>query len=255
LPWESTVTLRPVGPEEGAIPISVTCSGCQKKLKAKDTLAGKTVRCPGCGEKLLLPALEEEVAATLLLEEETRQELAAAAVSAPKSPYELAPREVPPPRPNAAAKRILSLPPLGVKEPPLWLRHLHWLLVLAIIPLAFSLLQEDKDNFFSRLGKTLHSAPPPTRQKIARVLNGFDEGRGSFEDLFAVLPDNKLADAFLSRRSWTHWVFAGAAAALFFSFIFFLGHGTGNQVHLLGVALFTATIGIFSCWPFSGSPT
>ena len=30
--------------------ISVQCPGCEKKLKAKDNLAGKQVKCPGCGQ-------------------------------------------------------------------------------------------------------------------------------------------------------------------------------------------------------------
>jgi len=35
--------------------ISVQCPGCEKKLKAKDELAGKRVKCPGCGQLLVVP--------------------------------------------------------------------------------------------------------------------------------------------------------------------------------------------------------
>ncbi len=35
--------------------ISVQCPGCEKKLKAKDELVGKRVKCPGCGELLVVP--------------------------------------------------------------------------------------------------------------------------------------------------------------------------------------------------------
>src|SRR5207237_806998 len=50
------------------MPISITCHGCGKRIKAKDTLAGRTVPCPGCGVKLVIGSAEE-VAAALLLED------------------------------------------------------------------------------------------------------------------------------------------------------------------------------------------
>jgi hypothetical protein len=37
------------------MPISVACPGCKKKLKAKDELAGKRVKCPACGEPVVIP--------------------------------------------------------------------------------------------------------------------------------------------------------------------------------------------------------
>jgi hypothetical protein len=35
--------------------IRVQCPGCEKKLKAKDELAGKRVKCPGRGQVLEVP--------------------------------------------------------------------------------------------------------------------------------------------------------------------------------------------------------
>ena len=40
----------------------------------------------------------------------------------------------------------------------MWLRHLHWLLVLALIPLAFILLQKSADDRGDRLQQTLENA-------------------------------------------------------------------------------------------------
>lgn len=37
------------------MPISLTCPACRKKLTARDELAGKRVKCPGCRQPLLLP--------------------------------------------------------------------------------------------------------------------------------------------------------------------------------------------------------
>jgi len=38
------------------MPIIIQCPGCKKKLKAKDQMAGKQVKCPSCGEFFVLPA-------------------------------------------------------------------------------------------------------------------------------------------------------------------------------------------------------
>src|SRR5688572_4689473 len=35
--------------------ISFTCSHCGKKLKVKDELAGKKVKCPGCAQSVSVP--------------------------------------------------------------------------------------------------------------------------------------------------------------------------------------------------------
>ncbi len=40
------------------MPIVVACK-CQKKLRVKDELAGKKIKCPGCGDVLVVPAAEK----------------------------------------------------------------------------------------------------------------------------------------------------------------------------------------------------
>jgi hypothetical protein len=42
--------------------ISVQCPGCEKRLKTRDELAGKRVKCPGCGQSVLVPAAHPGVA-------------------------------------------------------------------------------------------------------------------------------------------------------------------------------------------------
>src|SRR5437879_5760857 len=128
------------------MPISLPCPGCGRKLRAPDKLAGKTVACPHCAAKLTLPALEEEAAGYLLQDEPP----AAAKPPEPEPATLMAPQPERPPKPRAWAKKKdpASLPPLKAGETPLWLRHLHWLLALALIPLAFSTLRKDEDGDF-----------------------------------------------------------------------------------------------------------
>ena len=41
------------------MPISVDCSHCGKTLKAKDSAAGKTAKCPSCQELITIPLIDE----------------------------------------------------------------------------------------------------------------------------------------------------------------------------------------------------
>jgi hypothetical protein len=45
------------------VPISVECPGCQKRLKAKDELVGKRVKCPACGSPVTIASAPAPVAA------------------------------------------------------------------------------------------------------------------------------------------------------------------------------------------------
>jgi hypothetical protein len=44
------------------VPISVQCPACQKKLKARDDLAGKRIKCPACGQPVLIPSVPSAAA-------------------------------------------------------------------------------------------------------------------------------------------------------------------------------------------------
>ena len=49
---------------------------------------------------------------------------------------------------------ISALPPLKSNEAAPWLRHLHWLLMLALIPLLVSLVRKGTDEDFASAWKT-----------------------------------------------------------------------------------------------------
>jgi len=134
-----------------------------------------------------------------------------------------------------------------MEETPPWLRHLHWLLALALIPLAFSLLHpgEEKDIRI-RLRETVEQADADTRNKLDRLIREKrKDDPPTLEELLTVLPNQRLSGAFLSRNTWMHWVFALGAAVLFLAFLLFLAvDGSAQMGSMLSVALFTATVGI-----------
>jgi RsiW-degrading membrane proteinase PrsW (M82 family) len=243
------------------MPISVACPACGKKLKAPDALAGKTAPCPGCRAKVQVPASEDAVADFLLGSEEPGESTAPAEETSEEPPPK--PRPLPqrlgegdrhaPRRPVSAPwqppeKPVTALPPLTMNEPPLWLRHLHWLLVLALIPLAFSLLGEDEgpEAFDKRLEETLEHSPPEIQQRFVSLAAQARDGKEvSLDDVISILPEQRLSGAFLPRKSWTHWGMAVGAAVLFMAFFVFLATGkVAEPTHLLVIGLFTATAGI-----------
>jgi RsiW-degrading membrane proteinase PrsW (M82 family) len=234
------------------MPIAITCHACGKRLKAKDQLAGRTVACPACGAKLLV-ASAEDAAAALLLDDPESSPAEAGQRAPPKEgastekDVEAAPRRINSKSASAkAGVEAHSLPPLTTNDPPVWLRHLHWLLVLFLIPLAVSLLQKcDEQDVVNRLIDTIDQAPPDARAHAGRAIADLNDGKGSLEAVFAALPDHKLRGAWLPRDTWAHWLFTFGASLLFSLFLLALSfEGSAKIQHLLAVGLFTGTIGV-----------
>lgn len=233
------------------MPISLQCPACGRRLKANDALAGRRLPCPACKTEIEVPAappVEDAAAALLLAGDEP-------ADSAPPPP---APAPAPEPKPVPAtpiARRgpvkpptpVAALPPLKSAEPPLWLRHLHWLLMLALIPLAVSLLRKGDDaDIFDRINETIESAPPEAQARYERTLEAKAKSGDLDLDVFiGELPGGRVKGAALSRHSHWHWAMALGAAALFLGFFVLLSTGgVADARHLLAVGLFTGTIGI-----------
>ena len=227
------------------MPISVTCNSCGKSLRAPEHLAGRAAKCPFCFAAVMITPPEAEPATY------------AVKIDPPPPPpppiddeFDEPELATPPLRMKRISKREAepaeSLPPLGTNEPPIWLRHLHWLLLLALIPLGFSLLQKDDErDFVRRLEETKRRGSEEDRRRIEKAEHEIEEGNGSLDELFEAMPGHKLVGAFLPRDSFVHWGFALMSAILFMTFFLILGsHETANPLHLLGIALFTGTIGI-----------
>jgi RsiW-degrading membrane proteinase PrsW (M82 family) len=150
-------------------------------------------------------------------------------------------------RPRSKSARRLNLITVA-RQPPFALRNLHWLLVFTLIPLGISLTyksERGENDIEERLSATLANAPPDVQIKAMSVIQKMETGDADLDDLFKVLPEQRLVGAHLARNTWRHWFYALVAAALFMGFLLILAsHGSAEPLHLLLIALFTATVGI-----------
>jgi RsiW-degrading membrane proteinase PrsW (M82 family) len=257
------------------MPIPVACGGCGKRFKAPDRGAGKKVPCPACKTIISIPAAvpERDDDEYRLAEPEPR---AAAALKKPKLPTTTAAISAPVAEMNPRIDQRLvgaSEVPSPVKPAwvpptrsptPTWLRHLHWCLALAMIPLAVSIFVPDHSIAeqveqgavepapVAAPAATGRSSPPAGSQPATGTAQVADEPTQeelpddvSLDVLFAALPGHKLPGAFLARDTYIHWLFALLAAGAFMCFMMLLASDKSAQpLHLLGLGLFTATGGI-----------
>ena len=189
---------------------------CGRRLKTRDELAGKSVRCPACAAVLKVPAplveaTEENEEGYALAEDplpaKDRARAAGPVASLPPSP----PTESRSPtlaRANPSRERqgVATLPHAegtsSVRE------YLYLLLILAPIPLVISVLAPDKREIQDRISAALDGAGAETLARVKALETREDAG---LDDLLEVLPEGKLdATAHLPRSTWVHWVYAGS---------------------------------------------
>ena len=89
----------------------------------------------------------------------------------------------------------------------------------------------------------MEKAAPEQAERIEAVLAKGEEL--TKDELFAVLPDGKLFGAHLSQSTMVHWVYAAVATTGFLLLILLMfSVERSNPLHLLGIGLFTGTVGI-----------
>ena len=229
---------------------------CGKSLHAKDELAGKKTRCPGCGSVLTIPApepapVDDDAVADYLLEGQNNaphsgraggdsiEPTSSAPVfhSASATPARAKLGNAPAPQPAITRGRDMEPATGSLRE------YSYWLLLFALIPLGFSLLSTEEQTFVERLEATVENAAPEQAQRIEALL-----ARGkqlTKDELFAVLPEGKLFGAHLSQSTIMHWVYATVAVTGFLLLILLMfSVERANPLHLLGIGLFTGTAGI-----------
>jgi RsiW-degrading membrane proteinase PrsW (M82 family) len=244
------------------MPISVTCA-CGKKLKAPDSAAGKRSKCPACGQPVTVPTLEESAAYTLLDDSVApHSEADPAPPAEPVVRRPARPKHPPDPKPRPSvqsptgAGRPRSSLPQTASQRSFVLDHLHWLFCLALIPLVISLLQTgDESNTADRIQQAFSQLSPEQQARlVTRVLQHRPQRADDEEteidpselkhDLFEMLPEKRLDGAMLPYDSELHWLWAVVAAIVFLAFIILIATEAVNPLQLLGIGLFTGTVGV-----------
>ena len=225
--------------------ISFTCPGCNRKLKAPEQAAGKTLPCPQCRTVVTVPAVpssQDEFNPEWLSEEQAPANVKPTNSSQVSEPKEYEAEEPPA---IAPAKRSSPKPAkevLRADETPAWMRHLHWVLLLALVPLIISLgFTTNREEALTNLIDSMRDLDEASRLRLIQAMD-----KGDDDALFQALPNHKLKGAWLPHDTKMHWALALGSAFIFFVFLFLLAlRGTANLGHLLLTSAFTATAGIF----------
>jgi hypothetical protein len=226
--------------------VSFTCE-CGKSLQTKEEFAGQRTRCPSCGAVQVIPAPAEPEAMepwtqdTIPLAPEPRSEPARA--GGPRLRF-----EDPPSAWRAAPAGLRREAPLQTDRPePITSgfsprEYLYWLLVVALVPLALSVLQPKDVSVEDRIAQTLQHASPEVRDRI----NGLAASHELTPDeLIGALPGGRIDGALLPRDTSVHWAYAALAAVAFWAMVLSLFPNEKKRAsHLFLVGLFTGTIGI-----------
>jgi RsiW-degrading membrane proteinase PrsW (M82 family)/DNA-directed RNA polymerase subunit RPC12/RpoP len=224
---------------------------CGRQLNAPERASGRRARCPTCGAIAVIP-MTSTVAPIVPASVAPAISAAPAAASLPPSDpymYDLAEPE-PRPAPRTAAPRVVVplAPALAIRKPPRSRRigYAYCLLLLAILPLVLFTFMSHTD-FKERLLQTVKAHPemPDLPDKVVSALDRAENGEGTEQDFFDVLPDHRLDDALLSRDSEMHWPLALGAAALWMGLLLALFPAARRFGLSVGIsALFTATCGV-----------
>jgi RsiW-degrading membrane proteinase PrsW (M82 family)/DNA-directed RNA polymerase subunit RPC12/RpoP len=209
----------------------IKCPNCSKQFKAATQLQGKRLNCPSCKNDFV-------VKATLAIapSSQTTKQLAPAGL-----PRAAPPGISPVRKPLQAAKLPdVAQPKQESSRRGDRPRFLFFAFVLTLLPLILQTLNASND-IEQRFARTL-SAHPEIADKIENL---------SEDDLFELLPGDRIEGAHLSRSSRTHWVYAAIAASAFCGMVWLLFECGATPVwHWLIVLSATATVGIISLIAF-----
>lgn len=219
--------------------ITVSCE-CGGRFRARDEFAGRRTKCPKCGCVLTIRAPQPAVSSAAPAPAKIRGLVA--------TPHGHALPEPGLPVAAPVPRRPWSQTPIR--------NWLYLSLVLALIPLAWSTLQNRDDQekaIADHFEHALAKAPANVQirvQEIKAELNIDGPMPAGLlmhlpRSLYAALPSDRIEGAFLARDSWTHWMFALTAAGCFFGLALLLLPATDcrpTRVFLVGV--FTGTAGV-----------
>ena len=118
-----------------------------------------------------------------------------------------------------------------------WRQHLHWVLILGLMPLVLSALLGDRGGVAEQIEHSLEHHPEVNPDAV--------NASTSLHDLAMQFPEHRLDGALLAADSSMHWGFALASSALFFGLFLCMWPGKESRAPaLLLTGLATGTVGI-----------
>jgi RsiW-degrading membrane proteinase PrsW (M82 family) len=127
-----------------------------------------------------------------------------------------------------------------------WARHLHWILVIALVPLVVHAVTKRSSDLTveHRLAETIRNAPADVQEQVGRLLERNPEFV-EYDELLRLLPGRRIEGAAVSRTAKWHWAMAAGTAILFLGFFAALARdGTTKPGRVVAVGVFTATVGV-----------
>lgn len=234
--------------------IYVSCEQCKRRIRVKDVGANNTLKCTYCGHLQFAPTPSAAPAAPASVPDPFAAPPLFAAPAAAFSPaadagttqrltgqlrssdgsapigasFPAPPSPWPTPTLAPAAPEP---PPRGLQE------YLYWLIALTLIPLGLSVFHA-RDDLRQRFEQTRADNP--------RAVHEWQQSQDpDLDDLITSFPGERIQGAFLPRKTWWHWAFAGLSALSFLTLCVALFPSKRvRPAELFLIGFFTGTVGI-----------
>jgi RsiW-degrading membrane proteinase PrsW (M82 family) len=139
-------------------------------------------------------------------------------------------------------RRALAADNLPDGSPAAWRNQLYWVLLLAIAPLAISIVWPGRPTA-ERFKETLQQLPENAAQDPANAVA--PQADVSVDDFFNRLPEHRIVGAHLARDSSLHWGYAALSATLFLALLTLMfPNDAAGPSRLIWTGIITGTIGI-----------
>jgi RsiW-degrading membrane proteinase PrsW (M82 family) len=235
--------------------IKVTCEGCHRQIASNGPVTNNTLKCPRCGHLQWVPEGDGTPPTTTpyqyvpgMLGQDfspSTTQVNYQTMSVPRGPSTWVVEDK-----DAKVRWTSSLPGDGPTVPTVEVTKdivppvappsssdlLYWLLVLTLIPLAWS-VRTSRDDTLQRLERAVREHPEAFRE--------VEEGEATIGEAIERLPGHRIEGAYLPRQTWLHWIYAGLAAVGYLGVIMIMFPRASTRTsNLLVIAAFTGTVGI-----------
>ncbi len=122
-----------------------------------------------------------------------------------------------------------------------WRQHLHWVLILGLMPLVLSTAFGDSGGLFEKIEQSLENHPEVNADAVMEATSDHDRAM--------LFPEHRLDGALLPADTYLHWGFALLSSVAFLGLFLMMWPGKESRAPaLLITGIATGTVGIFLLW-------